>query len=110
MRKLHLLITTYYSQYQENCSSPRKSSLMEILSYEYFPYEMEVHPCENFAPEIFPQENCPLRKSPPGKITPSEIPSPLINHTNERKQIYKICCLEKRHATQHPYQNNQRPL
>ena len=110
MRKLHLFITTYYSRYQENCSSPRKSPPMEILPYEYFPYEMKVHPCENFAPEIFPRENCTLRKSPPGKITPNEIPSPLINHTNERKQIYKICCLEKRHAIQHPYQNNQRPL
>ena len=42
--------------------------------------------CENylhkFAHEkIVPYGNSPLRKSPP----PMKIPSPLINHTNERK-------------------------
>ena len=50
-------------------------------------------------------------KIPPGKITPNEIPSPLINHTNEKKQQnYKIFCLEESCVIQHPYQNNQGPL
>ena len=60
-------------------------------------YEMKVPPCENFAPEIFPRENRPLGKfPPPGKITLNEIPSPLINHTNERKnKITKFFALKK---------------
>ena len=60
-------------------------------------YEMKVPPCENFAPEIFPRENCPLGKFPPhGKITLNEIPSPLINHTNEGKnKITKFFALKK---------------
>ena len=37
-----------------------------------------------------------LRKLPPGKITHNEIPSPLINHTNERKnKITNVFALKK---------------
>ena len=50
-----------------------------------------------------PCENCPPRKLPPGKITPNEIPSLLINHTNERKKIIKLkfFCLAESCAIQH---------
>ena len=51
---------------------------------------------ENYPPEFSRQENWPLGKFPPGKITPNEIPSPLINHTNERKnKIAKVFALKK---------------
>ena len=47
---------------------------------------MKAPPCENYPP----------RKLPPGKITPNEIPSLLINHTNERKnKITKFFALKK---------------
>ena len=41
---------------------------------------MKAPPCENYPP----------RKLPRGKITPNEISSPLINHTNEKEKNYKI--------------------
>ena len=49
------------------------------------------------------QENCPrprkfppMKILPPEKITPNEIPSPFINHTNERKnKITKFFALKK---------------
>ena len=58
---------------------------------------MKAPPCENYPPEFFPWENCPLWKlPPPGKIIPNEIPSPPINHTNERKnKITKFFALKK---------------
>ena len=51
--------------------------------------------------KIAPYESSYLRKLPPwnlpsGKITPNEILSPLINHTNERKsKIIKFFPLKK---------------
>ena len=68
---------------------PRKLPPMKIppLLLWIFPAMKAPH-CENYR-----SENCPLGKFPPGKITPNGIPSPLINHTNERKN--KIFCLEK---------------
>ena len=52
---------------------------------------MKAPPCENYHLRILPP-----RKSPPGKITPNEIPFPLINHTNERKnKITKFFALKK---------------
>ena len=48
-------------------------------------------PARKLPPRIFPP-----RKLPPGKITPNEIASPLINHTNERKnKITKFFALKK---------------
>ena len=47
---------------------------------------MKAPPCENYPP----------RKLPPGKITPNEIPSLLINRTNERKnKITKFFAMKK---------------
>ena len=48
---------------------------------------------QNFFPKkIDPCKNCP----PPGKITPNEIPSPVINHRNKRKnKITKFFALKK---------------
>ena len=47
-----------------------------------------------------PPENNPYESSPPVKIAPYEIPSPLKNHTNERKnKVTKIFALKK--AVQH---------
>ena len=73
---------------------PRKLHPMKILLYEYSPYESS------------PLWKLPTRKLPPvkipplGKITPNEIPYPLINHTNERKsKITKLFALKK--AVQH---------
>ena len=56
---------------------PRKLIPMKIPPYEY-------------------SLNLPPRKLPPEKINPSESPSPLINHTNERKnKITNIFALKK---------------
>ena len=55
-------------------------------------------PCcvQDYSENYSPQENCPLWKFTPGKVTPNEIPSPLINHTNERKnKITKVFALKK---------------
>ena len=72
---------------------------MKISPYESPPYESP--PCENCPPEICPRKNCPYENSPPEKITLHEIPSPIINHTNVRKdKNYKISCLEE-NCTQH---------
>ena len=68
---------------------PRKLPL-----WKYPP--MKAPPCENYPPEFFPWENCPLWKFPSGKIALNEIPSPLINHKNERKnKITKLFVLKK---------------
>ena len=72
------------------------------------------------------QENCPLWKYPPVKITPQNFSpekiAPWANYpqsnplpTNKsyqwkKKQNCKIFCLEESCAIQHPYQNNQGPL
>ena len=58
---------------------------LKIPPYEYSPLwklpHVKIIP-HNISPEkIAPWENSP----PPGKITPNEISSPLINHANERK-------------------------
>ena len=53
--------------------------------------------------------NLAPRKLPPGKITPNEILSPLINHTNERKnKVTKFFALKK--AVQYNILINQVPL
>ena len=74
--------------YQENC--PIENCPLWIFPLWKIP-PVEITP-QNFSPEkIAPCEN-----SPPGKITPIEIPSPLINHTNERKnRITKFFALKK---------------
>ena len=59
------------------------------------PPPMKAPPCENYPPRIFPPRKLlPVKIPPPpplrGKITPNEIPSPLINHTNERKNKITI--------------------
>ena len=59
---------------------------------------MKAPPCENYPPEFpfSPEKIAPCENPPPGKITPNEIPSPLINHTNERKnKITKVFALKK---------------
>ena len=78
---------------------------LKIPPYEYSPLwklppvKITTH---NISPEkIAPWENSP----PPGKITPNEISSPLINHTNERKNKITHFFFEE-----NPYQNNQGPL
>ena len=112
MRKLHLLITTYYSRYQENYPSPRKLPPMKILPYEYSRLWNESPPLWKFRPRNFPP-----RKLPPGKIStpwenyPQWNPLPTYkSYKWKKKQNYKIFCLEESCAIQHPYQNNQRPL
>ena len=43
-----------------------------------------------------PRKFLPMKILPPEKITPNEIPSPFINHTNERKnKITKFFALKK---------------
>ena len=70
--------------------------LIKPKNFQTFPPFCVLDYSENYPPEFFHQENCPLYKFPPGKITPNEIPSPLINHTNERKnKITKIFALKK---------------
>ena len=79
--------------------------------FQIFPPFCVQNYSKNYSPEFSPQENCPLWKSPHGEITPNEIPSPFINHTNERKnKITKCVCLEESCAIQYPYQNNQGPF
>ena len=75
-------------RYQENC--PLENCPPENYPHQKIsPYESS--PCENCPPEYLPRENCP-----PGKITPNEILSPLINHTNEWKnKITKFFALKK---------------
>ena len=52
---------------------------------------MRASPCENYPPEFFPRENPPTWKN-----YPNEIPSPLINYRNERKnKITKFFALKK---------------
>ena len=64
--------------------------------FQFFPPFCVQDYSENYPSEFSPQENRPLWKFPPGKITPNEIPSPLINHTNERKnKIAKVFALKK---------------
>ena len=46
--------------------------------------------------KFVPEKIAPWENYPPGKITPNEIPSPLINHTNERKnKIIEFFVLKK---------------
>ena len=73
--------------------------------FQIFPPFCVQNYSKNYSPEFSPQENCPLWKSPHGEITPNEIPSPFINHTNERKN--KITKFFASCAIQHPYQKNQ---
>ena len=63
--------------------------------FQTFPPFCVLDYSENFPPEFSPQENCPLCKFPPGKIIPNEIPSPLINSTNEKNKIAKVFVLKK---------------
>ena len=69
----------------------------------------KIAPYENTAYEssppvkITPPQNFSLEKIAPWEITHSEIPFPLIIHTNERKNNYKIFCLEESCAIQHPF-------
>ena len=63
---------------------------MKISPFEYPP------PYESFPLWKLPPRNLLPRKLPSGKITPNEIPSPLINHTNERKnKIIEFFVLKK---------------
>ena len=74
---------------------PRKLHPMKIPLYEYSPYESS--PLWKLPTRKLPSRNLPPVKLPPlGKITPNEIPYPLINHTNERKsKITKFFALKK---------------
>ena len=86
----------------ENCPPSQKIALQKITPDENTP--LWILPTM----KIPPNEYYPLWKLPPGKITPNEISSPIINHTNERKnKITKFFYLEGSCAIQHPYQNNQ---
>ena len=68
---------------------PRKLHPMKITPMNISPYEW--FPLWKSPPRIFSP-----RKLPPGKITPNKISSPLINHTNERKnKIKKFFALKK---------------
>ena len=85
----------HHLRYMENCppeTKPPEDSLPENCPpekspspHENNPSPYERSPLWKLPPEICPRENWPLEKLPPGKIIPNEIPSPLINHTNERK-------------------------
>ena len=59
-------------------------------------YPLWISPLRKLSPvKITPQKVAP-RKLPTGKITPNEIPSPLINHKNERKnKVTKLFTLKK---------------
>ena len=74
--------------------TPQKTALQKIASYENTLYEYS--PLWKLPPvKIIPQKFSP-EKMPPGKITPNEIPSLLINHTNEKKnKIIKFFVLKK---------------
>ena len=67
---------------------PRKLPPMKIPPINIPPMKT---PPVKIAPRVSPP-----RKLPPGKIIPNEIPSPLINRTNERKnKITKFFALKK---------------
>ena len=91
----------HHLRYMENC--PPENYLPENCPAETPPppHEKNLSPYERsplwkLPPEVCPRENWPLEKLPPGKIIPNEIPSPLINHTNERKsKITKFFALKK---------------
>ena len=98
---------TRFSRYRENCSSenyPQENFPPEKWLLRKYPlwvfHTMKAPPCENYHPEICTRENCPQWKFSPEKIIPHKIPSPLINHTNERKiKTTKFFTLQK--AVQH---------
>ena len=79
--------------------APRKITPQKIVPQKIAPYESS--PPVKIAPQNFPPEKIVTwENSPPGKITLNEIPSPLINHTNERKnKITKFFALKN--AMQH---------
>ena len=84
----------YQSWYQENC--PPEHYPPENLPLWRNPYEYS-HlwklPPVKITP---PQKIAPCENSSARKITPNEIPSPLINHTNERKnKIINFFALKK---------------
>ena len=99
IKRFTVYIVAYGYRYQENCPlenrPPENCPLWKYPSMNIPPYESS--PLRKLPPRNFPRENCPLGKfSPPGKITPNRIPSPLINHTNERKnKITKFYALKK---------------
>ena len=57
---------------QENCRleiAPQKISPYENTPLLIFP-PMKALPCQNYTPEFFPRENCPLGKLPPFESPP----------------------------------------
>ena len=64
---------------------PRKLPPMKLPPMNICPYDSS--PLGKLPPRIFPPRKLPPVKIPlpPGKIILNEIPSPLVNHTNERK-------------------------
>ena len=85
---------------------PRKLPPQKITAFENTPlwiFPLWKLPMWKLPSRIFPRENCPLWKSPPPtppsppeKVTRNQIPSPLINHINERKnKISKCFALKK---------------
>ena len=87
---------TVYGKLPPRKLPPRKLPPRKIPPHEKNPSPYERSPLWKLPPELCPRENWPLEKLPPGKIIPNEIPSPLINHTNERKnKITKFFALKK---------------
>ena len=57
---------------------------------------MKAFPVKNIPQKFAPEKISPNENSPPEKITPNKIRTPLINHTNERKnKIKEIFALRK---------------
>ena len=72
----------------------RKISPQKIARYENT--HMKASPVKIIPQKFAPEKIPPYENSPPEKITPNDIPTPLIDHTNERKnKIKKIFALRK---------------
>ena len=85
----------HHLRYMENC--PPENYLQENCPPEKSPPPWkEPLPIWTLSPVKITPRTLPPRKLAPGKIIPNEIPSPLINHTNERKsKITKFFALKK---------------